>query len=175
MPNARELTHALGGRWHGQYGTAPCPICQSQAWKDQNALTLTDGNDGRLLLHCKKANCAFRDILAAAGVASGSFDPLDQETLDMRKAERRAEIEKKSRQAQRIWQETQPIPGTIAETYLREARGITCALPPNLRFHPACWHKSGCRLPAMVALVEGGNGFATHRTYCAQMALERQQ
>ena len=30
-----------------------------------------------------------------------------------------------------------PISGTLAETYLREARGITYPLPEALRFHPA--------------------------------------
>lgn len=165
MAKARDLSYTLGGRWHGQYGTAPCPVCQPQRRKDQNALTLAIGTDGRLLLHCKKTGCAFRDILAAAGVTVSSFGPPDQETLDMREAEHRAEIEKKSLQAQRVWQEALPIPGTAAETYLREARGITCALPPTLRFHPACWHKSAQRVPAMVGLIEGGDGIAVHRTY----------
>ena len=27
MTDARELTLALGGRFHGRYGTAPCPVC----------------------------------------------------------------------------------------------------------------------------------------------------
>lgn len=165
MCEARQLTQQLRGRWHGQYGTAPCPICQVQGRKDQNALTLADGADGRLLLHCKKSHCAFRDLLAAVGITRDNFAPLDPEDLEVRRAQRASEIEKKSRQAQHIWQETLPINGTVAETYLRETRGITCALPPTLRFHPTCWHKSGHRLAAMVALVEGGNGFATHRTY----------
>lgn len=95
MREARQLTEKLRGRWHCKYGTAPCPVCQPQGRKDQNALTLTDGADGRLLLHCKKAGCAFCDILAAAGIASVWLSPPDQETLDMREAERRTEIEKK--------------------------------------------------------------------------------
>ena len=163
-----EITFMLNGHWHGQYGTAACPICQVQGRKDQNALTLADGADGRLLLHCKKSHCAFRDLLAAVGITRDNFAPLDPEDLEVRRAQRRADIEKKSRQAQRVWQEALPVTGTIAETYLREARRITCALPPTLRFHPACWHTSGLRLPTLVALAEGSNGFAIHRTYlCA--------
>jgi hypothetical protein len=43
---------------------------------------------------------------------------------------------------------------------------ITCDLPDTLRFHPACWHgPTAKRYPAMVALVEGGDAFAVHRTY----------
>lgn len=63
------------------------------------------------------------------------------------------------------WREAQPIGGTVAETYLREARGITCALPETLRFHPNCRHPSTKRFPAMVACVDGAERFAIHRTY----------
>ncbi|MDZ7709228.1 MAG: toprim domain-containing protein [Roseovarius sp.] len=59
-----------------------------------------------------------------------------------------------------------PISGTIAERYLR-GRGITCALPSTLRYHPSCWHASAKRFPALVARVEGSDGAAIHRTYLA--------
>jgi hypothetical protein len=39
-------------------------------------------------------------------------------------------------QVRAIWEATQPISGTPAETYLRIGRGISCALPPSLRFLP---------------------------------------
>lgn len=53
----------------------------------------------------------------------------------------------------------------MAATYLRW-RGITCDLSPALRFHPETWHgPTAKRFPALVALVEGGDGFAVHRTY----------
>jgi hypothetical protein len=35
----------------------------------------------------------------------------------------------------------------------------------SLRFHPACWHPSAKRLPAMIARIEGAERFAVHRTY----------
>jgi hypothetical protein len=38
MTNAKELTSALRGEWHGSSGVAPCPVCQPQKRKDQNAL-----------------------------------------------------------------------------------------------------------------------------------------
>ena len=162
--NARAITAALGGHWRGGYGTAPCPICQPERRKGQNALTLHDASDGRLLLHCKKAECDFRDILAAAGVRSERLASPDAATLAQREAEKRAELEKRSRQARAVWEESRPIYDSLAERYLR-GRGITCTLPPTLRFHPECWHASARRLPALVALVIGGDGFAVHRTY----------
>ncbi len=162
--DARTLTLDLRGKWHGRYGVAPCPVCQPEARRGQDALTLTDGDNG-LLLHCKRLGCGFRDILAAAGIAPGTITPPDPARLAQREAERRAEAVKRAAQAQWLWQESQPITGTAAETYLR-GRGILCDLPPVLRFHPEAWHgPTARRLPALVARVEGGEGFAVHRTY----------
>lgn len=164
MTDARAITATMGGRWHGRYGVCACPVCQPERRRDQTALTLSDGIDNRLLLHCKKSDCSFRDILAAAGIAPGSYTPPDPAITAQREAERRAEAEERARQAQAVWDEALPISGTIAERYLR-ARGIRCELPATLRFHASCWHPSAKRLPALVALVEGADGWAVHRTY----------
>lgn len=67
MANATQLTLTLRGKWHGRYGIAPCPKCQPEARRDQNALTLADGENG-LLAHCKNSKCDFAEILAAAGI-----------------------------------------------------------------------------------------------------------
>ncbi|RFU11555.1 hypothetical protein DZD18_16105 [Rhodobacteraceae bacterium W635] len=164
MTDAKELTLALGGRWHGHYGAAPCPVCQPQRQKGQNALTLADGRNGRLVLDCKKSSCAFLDILAAAGVRSGDYRAPDPMELARREAERQRQAKRRADQAKQLWSHARPIAGTIAETYLR-GRGITCALPETMRFHPDCSHPTSDRLPAMVALVQGGASYAVHRTY----------
>ena len=165
MIDANELTQTLGGRWYRRYGTAPCPICQPNGRKGQNALTIADGRNGRLVLDCKKSAGCFLDILAAAGLRSGDYTPPDEATLAQRERDTKAEAEKRAAQAKRLWLEAQPIAGTLAETYLR-ARGITCPLPPTLRFHPECWHgPTAKRFPAMVAAVEGAGLAAVHRTY----------
>ena len=165
MTDARELSTALGGRWHGSYGAGPCPVCQPERKRGQNALTLADGRNGRLVLDCKKSACAFLDILAAAGIRSGAYRAPDPATLAQREAEQRKEAQRKADQAKRLWQEAQPIAGTLAETYLR-GRGITCDLPRTLRFHGACWHgPTAKRYPAMVAAVQGAGLPAVHRTY----------
>ena len=47
-----------------------------------------------------------------------------------------------SEAARRLFAMAEPIPGTIAETYLRH-RGITCVRKiPALRFHPRCFYRS---------------------------------
>ena len=165
MTDAREVTINLGGKWHHNYGAAPCPVCQSGRHKAQNALTIAYGRNGGLVLDCKKSACAFLDILAAAGVTSGSYKSPDPETLAKREAEQLKEAKKRAAQAKAIWSEALPIDGTLAETYLR-GRGITCALPKSLRFHPQCWHGATAkRYPAMVAAVQGNRLAAVHRTY----------
>jgi len=165
MTGAHELTLTLGGRWHGRWGAAPCPVCQPEGRKRQNALTLADGTSGRLVLDCKKSGCAFLDILAAAGLRSGDYRAPDVATLAQREAERRAEAAKRAAQARALWLESGPIAGTLAERYLR-GQGITCPLPTVLRFHAACWHgPTARRYPTMIAAVQGAGLPAVHRTY----------
>jgi hypothetical protein len=164
MNDARELTLSLGGRWYASYGAAPCPVCQPEGRSGQDALTLKDGRKG-LLAHCKRSDCNFRDILAAAGLRSGDYRAPDPATLAKRERDAKAETMKRAGQAERLWREAQPIAGTLAEIYLR-GRGITCALPPTLRFHPDTWHgPTARRYPAMVAAVQGAGLAAVHRTY----------
>lgn len=165
MTDARSITQTLGGKWYARFGVAPCPVCQPERRRDQDALTLSDGA-GRLLAHCKKSGCDFRAILAAAGILPGTFAAPDPAIRARQLAQERAEAEKRAEQARRLWLEAQPIAGTLAETYLR-GRGITCPLPETLRFVPSCWHASARRYPAMVAMVEGCERFAAHRTYLA--------
>ena len=164
MTDAQTLTLELGGKWHGHYGSASCPVCQPDHRRDQDALTLADAPDSRLLAHCKKSGCSFRELAAALGLTSGDFAKPDPLEAAKREAERKAEAAKKARQGQAVWAEAQPIQGTLAEAYLR-GRGVTCVLPDTLRFHPACWHSSAQRLPALVALVEGCDLPAVHRTW----------
>ncbi len=168
MADAQAVTRALGGRWHGGYGTAPCP-----AHDDRHpSLSLRDGHTGRLLVCCH-AGCGWRDIknaLRAMGLLPGRGEPPappDPAVRAAREREEREEAARRARQARWCWRGTQRLAGTPAERYLR-GRGIAGPLPSSLRFHPACWHApTARRLPALVARVDGtaGAGFAVHRTY----------
>lgn len=73
MNDAGKLALEFAGRWHGSYGCAPCPVCQSDRRRNRNALILLDGTDERLLLHCKKSGCSFTDFLAATGISPRSY------------------------------------------------------------------------------------------------------
>jgi hypothetical protein len=75
--------------------------------------------------------------------------------------------------ARRLFAMSQPLAGTIAETYLRR-RGITRLHGTgNLRFHPCCYYKPDDRpsetWPAMIAAVTDLSGRITgvHRTWLA--------
>ncbi|MBU2942936.1 toprim domain-containing protein [Shimia thalassica] len=168
--NARDLTHNLRGKWHGRYGTAPCPVCQFAGRKDQAALTLADSADGRLLLNCKKTDCNFLDLLAAAGITGGDYSPPSPVEQAARTEEELRQTKRKAAQAAKCWREAQPIAGTLADVYLG-SRGLTVPLGDRLRYHPACWHgRSAQRLPAMIAAITHFNGTsepAVHRTFLA--------
>lgn len=164
MTDAQTLTEALGGRWHGGYGVAPCPVCQPERRRDQRALSISSGADGRLLLRCHKSGCAFRDILAAAGIAPGTASRPDPAAEARRRADLAAQRRRREGKAWRIWQEARPARGTLAE---RNLSGRHLALPEGaaLGFHPAAPHPTGARFPAMVARIDGSGRVATHCAY----------
>jgi putative DNA primase/helicase len=69
--------------------------------------------------------------------------------------------------ALKLWGETAPAAGTVVERYLR-GRGLTCPIPPVLRFHPRLWHRNGgAHWPAMIGARTdvAGRIVAVHRTY----------
>ncbi len=169
MTDARTICNALGGDWHGRYGLALCPAHQNTKTP---ALSLTDGSDGKLLVHCF-SGCAGVDVLAALrarGLLAGCSDwKLDSSEIERRKAEEEAERRRRIKLARRCWAEAGPIAGTLAERYLR-AHGITCDLPPTLRFHPNCWYgPTAAKVPALVAAVSiGRKVVGVHRTYLTE-------
>lgn len=164
--NAQGICQQLKGTWHGAYGTAPCPICQPQSRRDQNALTITD-KDGPLLLHCKRSNCEFIELLDAIGIRKSVNSLASPGTFEHSRSGNEERANRRAAQASACWQECISLHGTKGEVYLRN-RAITSELPPSLRLHPACWHKSGRHIPALVAAITRLSGKcrpAIHRTY----------
>jgi hypothetical protein len=162
MTDARHLTAALGGKWRGSSGNAPCPVCQPERRHGQDALSLRN-DGGRLLAFCHKRGCSFAEIVAAAGLPPDALRH-DAEGQARHDAQRAADEARRERQARAIWGEAVPVAGTLAETYLRH-RGITCDLPDTLRYQAEGWHPTAQRLPMMVARVDGAERFAVHRTW----------
>ena len=156
-----KLADDLGGKWHRSYGVAPCPVCQSDRRKDQNALTI-NLKEGRLLLHCKKSHCDFKDILTAAGITPGHIE-IDRLAMENAERERADQAAKLKARARSLWDYAGSIQGTHGETYLR-GRGITCDLQDTLRWTPDIYHgHSGRYCGAMIADVQPTGGI--HRTF----------
>jgi hypothetical protein len=155
------MTLTLGGKWHGSYGSAPCPVCQPERRHDQCALSIRSEGD-RLLTFCHKAACDFRSVLRAAKMPVATGGSIDL-TAARETSERRATYDgEQLARARKLWNGARPIAGTKGETYLR-GRGITCPLPASLRWAPDAFHGPTARwLSAMVADVSTGG---VHRTF----------
>ena len=54
---AQDMTKALGGHWHGSYGTARCPAHDDR----EPSLSTRDGDGGEPVFNCF-AGCDWRDI-----------------------------------------------------------------------------------------------------------------
>jgi putative DNA primase/helicase len=151
---ARLRLHRSRDEWRGR-----CPSC---GYAD--SFVLTGGNGGRVLGWC--ASCQDKTAVAQllAEVQGGGAAPAQVESYSTdatAKAARAFEL------AMRLWHGSEPVSGTIAATYLA-ARGLPhLATSAALRFRSDCPHPSRCRLPAMVALVQGADGgpCGVHRTY----------
>lgn len=168
---AQYITQQTGGRWFGSYGLTYCPAHPNTRTP---ALSLGDGDNGRLLAHCH-AGCEFRDVirtldelglLGTTGLSQKGDCHSDRRSEDRRGEERR----RGTLRARSVWHETAPIDGTLAERYLRR-RSISMPLPNCLRFHSACWHPTAQRLPALVARISkigSDDVTAVHRTFLRQ-------
>ncbi len=163
--NARELTAALGGRWHGASGEARCPAHEDKT----PSLSIHDGDNGRLLTFCH-ARCSPEAVWAALQ-DRGLVKRAEDSTARRRRRRRQRpqptpEPSPNQDHALKIWRASRPAAGAPAEAYLR-GRGITIPIPPTIRYHPSLLHPSGRTLPAMVAGVQAINGrvVAIHRTF----------
>jgi hypothetical protein len=72
-----------------------------------------------------------------------STDPAPRyEQTRLHEEDQRVSLVKKIRSASQVWQQTQPLTGSVGETYLREVRGITCPIGSIIRFHPNLYHRA---------------------------------
>jgi hypothetical protein len=163
--SARAIAAALGSaRREGRGWRCRCPLHGGVS------LALADGADARLLVTCW-AGCDRRAVLSELrrlGLLDGAAAaPLLAETIALRRREAEERRRRTIAIARDIWTGATADTGLVLR-YLA-SRGITIALPPTLRLHPALRHSYGIQRPAMIALVEHvQHGFvAAHATYLA--------
>lgn len=167
---AREIVTALGGRWHGHYGMARCPVHDDQ----KPSLKVRDQRNKRdaVDLHCF-AGCdwhSVRDALIRLGLLqTRSSDRHDPQETSSRSASRgiKRRHKRTAEAARAIWRESKPAAKTDVEEYLLN-RGIRLPLPASIRYHPGLKHRpSGLVFPALVAAIQAHDGalVAIHRTF----------
>jgi phage/plasmid primase-like uncharacterized protein len=160
-----ELEHLAAGS-----GTTdvPCPVCgptKRGASARRRVLRIWRPDDHFASFKCARCGIAGYERRNGSGAAS---IPAGKPYAPLRSQNELDEIKRKRRQAQAIWEASQPAAGTPVETYLR-SRGITLPIPPVLTYHARLRHTpTGTAWPAMVALVQHGvtgKALAIHRTY----------
>ena len=129
---AHHVCEALGGVWQGDRGMACCP-----AHDDNNpSLSISHGEDGRLLWHCF-AGCdqqSVYDALKAKGLVEQTGPDPDRAQRSQEDGEHAIYVRK--RQALAVTRNTDRQNRHIAESYL-QARGLSVRLPSNALVEPA--------------------------------------
>ncbi len=167
--DAHTICQDLGGDWDGDSGLTFCPAHPNTRTP---ALSVTNAPNGTLLVHCF-AGCTWQEVFAALqkrGLLTGRTNsPPSQRKIHRRTDKDEAERRRRIEGAQRIWDQADPIAGTLGQRYF-EARGIFCELPQSLRFHPHCWHRPTAKcVPAVLAEVTiGAKLVGVQRTFLAE-------
>jgi hypothetical protein len=130
--NAARIAEVLAGhkvKSHSGNYLVCCPAHDDTS----PSLSLRDGDRG-LMVYCF-AGCSAADIYTAIRRKDRKLLELSDTAPEPVKGT--SEYERRQHEkASWLWRQRRPIAGTIAERYLREARGITCALPTTLAFLP---------------------------------------
>jgi putative DNA primase/helicase len=152
---AKNIVEKLGGIWRGSRGECLCPAHDDSS----PSLSVRLGNTA-ILFHCF-AGCTPVEVMKA----------LERNKLHDRTAMEMPEVKSKRDMgalAVRLWKESVPIAGTLAEEYLL-ARGLSPPYSKALRFNPATILGSGPTkriMPAMIAAAENDIGVtAVQRTF----------
>jgi len=153
----RGIVESLGGKWSSNGGMCCCP-----AHNDRTPSLSVRVGDRSLLFHCF-SGCESLDVIRALR----RDGQVNRDGIGATHEDRPKKTYTDSGMAQRLWDASRPIAGTLAETYL-ERRAIT-ARSDQLRFHPRAQlgNKAEARyFPALLAAVCDDRGLvAVHRTF----------
>jgi putative DNA primase/helicase len=166
------IVSGCGGKWTGNSSMCFCPAHDNSRTP---ALSVSRTRDGRPLVHCH-AGCEQMAVITA--LRQKGLWPDKGELVRDPSAPHRLTVAhdpggldtdalKRRALARDLWAKSQPIAGTIAETYLRH-RGVRSKLPEVLRFHPNLPHRESRRpYPCLVAaIIDGSNRVcAVQRTW----------
>jgi hypothetical protein len=144
--SAHTIARALGGKHASNGGfICRCPVPgHGRGAGDRNPSLLVSDGDHAPLFKCF-GGCDSRDVLDELR-RRGLIERRDRDPRSARRPLRAAPVTIDQREQHRkaaawLWSQRQPIGGTPAERYLREIRGITCALPSTLAYLPPSGEK----------------------------------
>lgn len=162
MTAAQDLIEALGGKWHGTFGTARCPVHDDKS----PSLSIRDG-DKAPLLKCF-SGCDARTIVDVLKRRRLWPDSNKQRLeIGIHTSSPQAFADRNRECAIKIWGESIPLERSSGAKYLA-ARGITVRAPLSLRLHRGLKHApTGLIFPALVAAIQAPNGsiVAVQRTF----------
>jgi phage/plasmid primase-like uncharacterized protein len=153
-----DIVARLGGDLYAG-GTRACVPAPGHSKRDRSLSLMLAG--GRIVW-CAFTPCNPREVFVHLGIAGGAPATAAQrrDAARQREREKRAAGERAWRFCEALWQGTKPLVGSPAETYLREARGLSIMPRADVRFHPAAprGYDGRAGLPAMVAMVRSPDG-----------------
>ncbi len=176
---AETIAKALRGHKTGGAWMARCPAHDDH----EPSLSISTSDQGKVLVRCH-AGCNQAMVIAAlrarglwedGGCRRGRL--VRRDARPAADAPPNREDTRRTERSLRLWAASSPVPGTLAETYLR-SRSLYLPTSGTIRFHPGLKHPSGGILPAMVGLVTRGPDdapLAIHRTFLPAMARARRQ
>lgn len=171
-----ETMAALTSGHFGKFDIA-CPICSAArstaAHRKEKVFRVWRETADFFTFHC--CHCGEHGYLRAGTATPINFQQIAKAREEAKQREAAARAARSSK-ARGMWRASQPINGTIAERYVREARGITCELPLSLRFLPAKrlgFHPALIAAYGMPADVEAGRVQAVQLTLLAPDGLSK--
>ena len=156
-----EIAQSLGLKRYGQEWRGACPSCGY----GKEVFSLKATSTGNAFYYCH-AGCTYQEL---KGLISSDRKIYHSRVMKKPEDKRKASASLKHQAyIQRLWAESQPASGTIAQRYLK-TRGLNGNPPSSLRFHPRLKHTlSKQYFPVLLAKVTGPGGQslkALHRTF----------
>jgi hypothetical protein len=140
-------------RW-GRKGSLALAIAGPKAglWRDHEC---GEGGDlFALIERCRGGDFAAAAVFAADVVGGAVIKPQPMNNKAASETTPEQYQRDQHRKASYLWSQRRPITGSVAEYYLREARGITCPLPATLEYLPSSKPEHHPALIAAFSLVE---------------------
>src|SRR6516162_704421 len=162
MAGVASIAAALGAHRSGRNWCCACPLDCGYA------LSLAEGDDGKLLAYCHGGHEfeELRTALVEYGLLDPDDDPPEQFERELVEKVNAKELTQRIEAGAALYKEARPAAGTIAEKYIREVREIPI-FSDALRLHPCVRHRIGVYAPALIAPILGGCGafLGAHLTY----------